>query len=65
LNRGSSDSGFLPEERDGHSNNPGHDSNFKEFSMALTDTAVRQAKATGTIIFTRRVFPVDIAAAKP
>jgi hypothetical protein len=34
-------------ERDERHNHPGHDSNFKEFSMALTDTAVRQAKATG------------------
>jgi integrase len=28
-------------ERNGHPNNPGHDSNFKEFDMALIDTAVR------------------------
>jgi hypothetical protein len=42
MNRGGSDSGFLLVERDGHPNNPGHDSNFKEFGMALTDTAVRE-----------------------
>jgi hypothetical protein len=34
-------------QRNGRGQHPGHDSTSKEFDMALTDTAVRQAKATG------------------
>jgi hypothetical protein len=48
MNRGSSDSGFLLAEWGQGRQHPGHDSNFKEFGMALTDTNVRQAKAAGT-----------------
>jgi hypothetical protein len=46
-NPGETDSGFSLAQWDEGHNPPSHDSTTQEVIMALTDTATRQAKATG------------------